>query len=249
MEHRENRGVTAHDAEVRRGLPHRLGHAVARRVRPVLLDAEERRFDRSFGIETVGRIEVTDLDVATGERGLGHGYTATSAPLLRWIFRELAVREQDHTFVDMGSGKARAVIAAAERGYRLSVGVEFAAALHEIALRNVARCKASIGPVQLVLGDAAQFPIPAGPLVVYFNNPFTEPVMKQVIDNIAASYEADPRPMVLAYQQLRLDDDPTSNLDLLSTVPFLQPSDRRPRRPYERLLLDVHLLRLFRTTP
>jgi SAM-dependent methyltransferase len=227
------------------GVASRLSHAVARRVRPPFAALEEWLIDRRLGAETGGQIEVGDLDVTAGEAALGHGYTASPAPLLRWLFREIDVPQGDYTFVDMGSGKGRTLIAAAGRGYRNVIGVEFAADLHEIAQANIARRGNRIGNVELVLGDAGELPIPAGPLVVYFNNPFTEPVMIRVLANITASYRHDRRPMVLAYQQLADDDDPTGNLDLLSEVPFLRASDRRPLRPYDRLMLSSFVLRIF----
>lgn len=226
-------------------LADRLGHGVVRRVRPRLAALEEWWFDRRTGAETGGRIEVADLDVTAGEAALGHGYTATPPPLLRWLFREIKVPPSEFTFVDMGSGKGRTLIAAAERGYRKVVGVEFAADMHDVAMANLARRGGRTGNVELVLGDAGELPVPAGPLVVYFNNPFTEPVMSRVLENLGASYHRDRRPMVLAYQQLAEDDDPTGNLDLMAQVPFLRTSDRRPRRAYDRLMLSMFLLRLF----
>jgi SAM-dependent methyltransferase len=148
------------------GRTSRLRHAVARRVRPRLAAVEDWLIDRRMGAETGGRIEVGDLDVAAGEAALGHGYTATPAPLLRWLFREIDVAAGDYTVVDKGPGKGRTLIAAADRGYRKVVGVEFAADLHEIARANLAR-RRRVGNVELVLGDAGELAIPAGPLVVY----------------------------------------------------------------------------------
>ena len=42
--------------------------------------------------------------------------------------------------------------------------------------------------------DATEYELPGSPLVLYFYNPFLEPVMQRVLANIAASLEAEPRP-------------------------------------------------------
>ncbi len=41
--------------------------------------------------------------------------------------------------------------------------------------------------------DATEYELPGQPLVLYFYNPFLEPVMQRVMANVAASLEAEPR--------------------------------------------------------
>lgn len=116
-------------------------------------------FDRRFGVETrwfdLFRYEPTPPDVCLA------------------ALAAVPARPEEHTFVDLGSGKGRAVLLAATRPYRAAVGVEHRAALHAAATRNLAafaghaRC-----PVVFLHGDAAEQPLPDGPLVLWMFNPF-----------------------------------------------------------------------------
>lgn len=84
----------------------------------------------------------------------------------------LAIEPAEFTFVDLGSGKGRVVLIAAERGYVEVVGVEYRRRLHRAAVRNVAKLGPDCSPVRLECGDALAFGLPEGPLVLYLFNPF-----------------------------------------------------------------------------
>jgi SAM-dependent methyltransferase len=225
----------------------RLVRAVHRRLHARCTAVEERLLDLRLRSTTRGSVAVDRLDVAGG-RADGHGYTATPAPMVRMVLDAATARPAEHAFVDMGSGKGRTVLQAARHGYRRAVGVEFARDLHEVAVANAARHPRWADVVELRLGDAGATPIPAGPLVVYFNNPFKEPVMRAVLDNLTASWTADPRPVTLVYQQLRDEDDPTRNLELLAATPWLDEGvDVVPRGAYRRFMLGMFTVRMFRS--
>lgn len=209
-----------------------------------LNDFEARRFDRKLGVDTGGWIEPADLTVPSGDVDTGFTYAGTQARLLRWCFGAVPSNRASFTFVDMGSGKGRVLLYAAQAGFRRALGVEFAAELHSVALANAEIAKERGLVIEPVLGDAGAFELPDEPIVVYFNNPFAEPVMERVIANLEASYEKRPRPVVVVYQQM-LEEWPrwqqTKNLELLDGVSFLTgrtlapPSgviDRRLLRPF-----------------
>jgi hypothetical protein len=84
------------------------------------------------------------------------------------------------------------------------VGVEFSPELNEVARRNIAafpqearRC----AEIEVVEGDAAELEVPDGPVVLYFYNPFHEPVMRTVMDRVAASLRERPRPLIVVLTQ------------------------------------------------
>jgi hypothetical protein len=70
--------------------------------------------------------------------------------------------------------------------------------------------------VQVLLEDAAQYPFPAGPLVVYLYHPFCRPVLDKVIANLSQSLAHEPREVAVLYINHELHD-------LLDRAPFLQP--------------------------
>ena len=184
---------------------------------------EVRRFDNKLGVDTAGVLEPTELTVRTGVAADGTAYVGTQPRLARWVLTELPHHRGAYTFVDMGSGKGRVLLFAAQAGFRRAVGVEFAEELHATAAAN-ARIASEHGlSIEPVLGDAGTYGFPDEPLVVFFSNPFHEPVMVCVIANLTASYERRRRPVVVVYQQMTVEFPAhrTSNLALLDAVPFL----------------------------
>ena len=204
------------------------------------------RFDRKRGIDTSGVAEVTDLTVREGDIASGHQYVGTQPRLARWWLSALREDPSAFTFVDMGSGKGRVLVQAAEHGFGRTVGIEFAQELHESALANADAVRSKGLVIEPLLGDAGAFEFPDELLVVYFNNPFGESVMERVVANLTRSYERAPRPVVLVYQQLVEENHPTRNLALLDEVPFV--SGRTlplPPRIPDRWLLDPFMVRVY----
>jgi tRNA1(Val) A37 N6-methylase TrmN6 len=118
------------------------------------------------------------------------------------MLEEVAIPYQEFTFIDFGSGKGRALLLAAEFPFQRIVGVEFSRELVQIAARNIRtyrsetqRCQ----QIELVCTDAAAYPIPDEPAVLYFYNPFEEQVMVPVIENIRRSLEHRSRDVVVVY--------------------------------------------------
>ena len=223
-------------ANGRRALRRSLRSAV-RRFRP----SEGAAWDRAAGVKTEQWAQPGDLTVRAGSVSDGHTYVPTTPRLVRaWMDQLPETLVPLATFVDMGSGRGRVLLMAAERPFRRVVGVEFAAELHESAQDNIRRFPAArlgCSDVASVLGDAAAFCFPEEPLVLYFDNPFSERIMAIVLQNLRASYEQSPRPVIVVYQQLVEEGAGTSteNLRLLDEERFLRGSTLRYRlrdRPF-----------------
>jgi hypothetical protein len=155
---------------------------------------------------------------------LGGAYYASDPWIFEQIMQELAlsaqhsaVRKQaattgseidytvfnDFTFIDLGAGKGRALLMASDYPFARVVGVEFMPDLCRAAQENIAaytgerrKCK----QMEMVCQDACDFQFPAGPLVVYLFNPFSEPVFVKVLDNLRQSVEQAPREIYVAYR-------------------------------------------------
>ena len=148
------------------------------------------------GVQTSGVVELRTVTVLGQNVEHGYRYEAASSRGVRNALRSLNLDYRQYTFVDFGSGKGRALLVASSFPFRSVVGIEFAAELHSQALRNVrsyrlgrVRCRS----VECVHADAADFALPVGPLVLFFFNPFGEPVMTSVVCNIQRSLQAHPR--------------------------------------------------------
>lgn len=133
----------------------------------------------------------------------GCPYFASDPWLFEQIMEALPIRFQDFTFVDVGSGKGRALLMAAPYGFKRIIGVEFIPEWHRAAQDNIAKLSSanpSAPAMESVCMDARDFDFPAGPLVVYLFNPFPEPVFAAVMERLRLSALTTVRPLFLAYR-------------------------------------------------
>ncbi len=184
-----------------------------------------RRYDREHGVDTAGLIELDRLDIESPGKEHGTRYSG-AAP---WQFKEgldqIPIDHGDYTFIDIGSGKGSALFQASDYPFKAIIGVEFARALHEAALRNIAtfrsrtqRCR----NLTAICEDAASYRYPAGPWVLFFNSPFALPVWKSVAENIARSPRG-PKTSYLIFMNYGWNAGAVEFVDSLS---FLEPFRR-----------------------
>jgi hypothetical protein len=178
---------------------------LARSVRGcVRARADERRegFDRRFGTDTDQRLSLESLR-ATGADvpALWRYWPTLEAPFHR-MMHALEVPPEDFVFVDLGSGKGRVLMMAAEHPFQRIIGVELSPALHRIAGENLQRYHS---PTQrchrfeLQCADAADFVPPPENTVFYLFQPFPRTTMAAVLTHLGAALDDRPRRMVLVY--------------------------------------------------
>lgn len=133
---------------------------------------------------------------------VGPGYQPCDPELFRETLALLEADLRSFTFVDIGSGKGRALLMAAEHPFRRVVGVELLPQLHAIAERNLQHFghnTRQAGEVVSLCMDARQFDFPSEPLVVFLFNPLPEPALQQVMARLGASLDARPRTAYAIY--------------------------------------------------
>jgi cyclopropane fatty-acyl-phospholipid synthase-like methyltransferase len=122
------------------------------------------------------------------------------------------------TFIDLGSGKGRVLLMAADYPFQRIVGVEFMPSLHRVAQKNVASYSSTrrqCQQIEAVCMDARDFQYPLEPIVVYLFNPFSEATFAQVLENLRRSIEQTPRPFYIAYRFKEFEN-------LLAQSPWLE---------------------------
>jgi SAM-dependent methyltransferase len=165
-------------------------------------------FDLQFGVETSGLLFAEDLPSGSGKDLYNAGYFAVAPSVFRQILQRLQLDFENYTFVDLGSGKGRALLIASDYPFRAIVGVELSPRLHAIAVTNIAIYRASAQrcrDIRSIEGDATEYSFPDGPLLVYLWNPFEAPVLASVLANLEASLARDPREVYIVYIQPDLD--------------------------------------------
>jgi SAM-dependent methyltransferase len=166
-------------------------------------------FDLQFGVDTSGLLY--DLRSGHPNDPYNNGYFAVAPSVFHGVLRamadRLAVDFKQFTFIDLGSGKGRALMLASDYPFREVVGVELSPALDHVARANLARYSAATGsrPATSLQGDASEFQWPAGPLLIYLWNAFTRPVMEQVFQNLETSLTKDRRQVYLIYMHPELE--------------------------------------------
>lgn len=159
-------------------------------------------FDRDLGTQTGGIQDIADLRIVGENASHGLSHIASDPDEFVEVMQSLNVDFCKYCFVDLGSGKGRALILAAKFPFRRLVGVEFALELVDQARLNLATPSVAGrvgGRLELICGDATLYQFPDEPLVVYLFNPFGPAIIRQVAVNALESWKYMPRPMELVY--------------------------------------------------
>jgi SAM-dependent methyltransferase len=172
-------------------------------------DAE---FDAAHGTVTGGVQEVFGLTVAGDNARHAISHIASDTREFAAMMADLHVDHRDYTFIDLGSGKGRAVIMAAAYPFRRVIGVEFVKEFVDAAKANVAAAmaaKPTASPIEFVHSDAVTYEFPREPLIVYMFNPFDATIIRAVGERLIASWRAAPRPILVVYVNPRCLKDLT----------------------------------------
>jgi SAM-dependent methyltransferase len=154
-------------------------------------------FDVQYGTETGDYLLPRDLAAGNKHDAQSYGYSAIAPSvfleaLARWrdTLPGGARRLSTYTFVDVGAGKGRAVLLAAESSFRKVVGVELNGDLARTARRNVARWSSLVrlrAKVRVMHADAMELRWPRAPLLVYLYNPFACELVERLAAKLAGT--------------------------------------------------------------
>ena len=100
--------------------------------------AREAEFDHAHGVDTAGIVSLDTMEVVGPHRDECNYYQGVDFDLLRERIAALGIDFPQYTFIDLGCGKGRALLIAAQFPFRQVRGVEFAPALHAVAEKNIA---------------------------------------------------------------------------------------------------------------
>src|SRR5215470_1991473 len=166
------------------------------------------------------RVDTTSATVTFRERlfGIFHSpYQPSDPSLFHEMMSTLKIDFGQFTFADLGSGKGRTLLMAAEYPFARIIGVELLPRLHEIAQENIGKFKSEVQKcfqLESICGDASEFSFPPGPLVLYLFNPFPVWVLEHVMTNLKQSLRDHPRPLYLLYHNPLLEPTIEQKTDL-----------------------------------
>jgi SAM-dependent methyltransferase len=157
------------------------------------------------------RVDTTSATVAWRERLLGllHSpYQPTDTDLFHEMMSKLEIDFRQFVFIDVGSGKGRVLLMAADYPFRRVIGVELLPELHRIAQENISRYKSDSQrcfAIESICADARDFVFPPGPMVIYLFNPLPEPGLIKLLEDLKRSLQQNPRPVFLVYHNPSLE--------------------------------------------
>lgn len=167
-------------------------------------------FDDGRGIDTGGIQRLHDMTIDSENARYGTSHIASDPREFADAIRSIDIPIDHFTFIDLGSGKGRALMLALDFPFDRVIGVEFAQELHDICRSNIARLAPSdprVSRIEPVRGDASTYGLPNTPLVIFLFHPFDSPMMKAVAAHALASWKAAPRPIRVVYvNPVYLDD-------------------------------------------
>lgn len=169
------------------------------------LPARKRRLYGDVDYDWEFRVDTTSATVSWQARLLGllhSAYQPIEPDLFREIVASLRIDFRQFTFVDIGSGKGRALMLAAEFPFQRVLGLELLPELNSVAQENIRKVSGetrACSDVQAICGDATEFVFPAEALVVFLFNPLPEAGLRKLMGNLERSLREDPRPAYVIY--------------------------------------------------
>lgn len=157
------------------------------------------------------RVDTTGATVSWRSRLLGlfnSPYQPTEPALFREMLGNLNLDFREFTFIDIGSGKGRALLMAADFPFHRILGVELLPELHRIAQENIKNYRSDSQQcfaLDSICDDARDFKLPAEPLLLYLFNPLPEAGLLQLLENLERSLTKEPRPIFLLYHNPLLE--------------------------------------------
>ncbi len=160
-------------------------------------------FDARFGTDT------TSPFIERHREDRAYFYVPAVASVISHALSTLPLERNKFVFVDLGSGKGRALLVASEFPYARIVGVELSDHLHRIAEQNVKRFTPSSQQCvnfELQCMNAADYAFGNEPVVLFLFDPFGRAVLERVVANLEASLSSTPREAYVLYVCPQFED-------------------------------------------
>ena len=192
-------GIGGITAKVREAGINGTAAFVKRQIRYHLCSFLGSRWDRKFGVDTSGQIDLIDVEVVGSNRDGGYSSVSTSPSAYAFLARFFPADWKNFTFVDVGCGKGRVLILAAQQGFDTIIGIEFAPLISQIAEQNLIHASVVKRTSWSVLNaDATTIDLPSdAPLLVYCFNPFRAEIWERFILVLLKAHDANKNPICL----------------------------------------------------
>jgi SAM-dependent methyltransferase len=155
-------------------------------------------FDRRHNVDTAPTVSALGFLLNRHSRP----YAPVAVRTVRSILAALRDEVQDFVFIDIGSGKGRALLIASEYPFRKIVGIEHVHELAEASRRNVSNYRNGArrcGNIEVREMDARDFQIPDGDCVLFLYNPFGQPLLGELAEKIRKACATRQQELYIVY--------------------------------------------------
>lgn len=163
-----------------------------------LLVLQTKLFDLLLGVSTEGTV-ITKQSIFTA----GGEYSPYQGSQWWPVRRSLKALhcDSDDIFIDLGSGKGKALLIAGRLPFRQVIGVELDDELAQLALDNIEKARPRLRAldVKAVNANVLEWTIPDNVSVVFMANPFIGETFHSVLARIFESYDRRPRNLHVVY--------------------------------------------------
>ncbi len=173
------------------------------------LKATVHPFDTAHGVDTSGLISRRHLRSDHVHDRFNTAYWGVAPSLFRTALAHwedslgaLPAHLSDFVFLDLGSGKGRALMLASDFPFTRIVGLELSPKLAQIAQGNLAIWLAAphlCDQVEVICTDAFEYPLPDDPLLIYLFNSFTAPLVKLLVERLRLLRASQSSPIDVIY--------------------------------------------------
>ncbi len=166
-------------------------------------------FDRLYRTDTGGLIPGAQLAIGHANDAHITAYYAIAPSILDtlidlWLGTNPAFPIDRYTLLDVGAGKGRAILTAAQHPFHQVTGIELNPSLAAIARANIRAFSESpaaspLAPVTLLEGDALEVPLPDTPTLVSLFHPFEAPVLRHFVARLEQHFAQRPGQLDILY--------------------------------------------------
>lgn len=167
-------------------------------------------FDKKYGVSTYEEVRTSAAGIEDEViRANSFKYVGVREEVIRHILTTITKRLKpgEFTFIDLGCGKGRALIAASWFPFREIIGVEVSPLHTELAKKNIntylsspiAKKLTRCNNITVNCSNAADYSFPDANLLVYMYRPFQGPIFQGVLDNLSKFQSATGRRVFVAF--------------------------------------------------
>lgn len=159
-------------------------------------------FDTRFGTNTTSSAMPWDLPSLACAGAEVYHYETLPSSAIQSAIETVPANFSEYVFIDLGCGKGRALLVAAQFAFVRVVGIELSCELAAIVNINIDRYRA-VEPggadIEVHVCDVLAYEFPPQPLVLFLFNPFGAATLRRVCSNLAQSLHRNPRRAYLIY--------------------------------------------------